>query len=93
MVILNKGDQVDEGVGRERLEGVNSVVRGLPEVMDTDTTGAGIGTSTAMTVLVISGKFGLGLDRVVHVLADKVEQARVVAKQVEEEKYRYNYQQ
>jgi GTP-binding protein len=57
VVVLNKGDEVDEIVGRERWEGVKEVAE-------------------EMGVMVLSGKYGLGLERLVRVLGERVEEAR-----------------
>lgn len=61
VVVLNKGDEVDEELGRKRLVGVRKLVEGMEEKME---------------VLVLSGKYGLGLERLVDVLAKRVEEAR-----------------
>jgi GTP-binding protein len=63
VVILNKGDEVGEVEGREKLQAVK---RALAE-----TEGEGMAS-----VQVLSGKFGLGLEKLVKVLGKQVLQAR-----------------
>lgn len=74
-VVLNKGDEVDEEVGKERVKRVKEVIKAW---------GGGVET------VVVSAKFGLGMKRVVRVLCDRVgevrkELARVEAEEVHEE--------
>ncbi|WWD20439.1 hypothetical protein CI109_104915 [Kwoniella shandongensis] len=59
VVVLNKGDGVDEEVGKERLEGVHKAVTDGTEVE------------------VLSGKYGLGLEKLVELLSDRVAKARL----------------
>lgn len=61
VVVLNKGDEVDEWEGKERVEAVRQLV------------GEGV------QVMVISGKYGLGLEKLVGLLADRVDSARQAA--------------
>ncbi len=64
VVIVNKGDEVDAEVGRERVADVRRQVEALRREGDN------------LEVVTVSAKFGLGLDRVVRALADLVEQSR-----------------
>ena len=63
VVLLNKGDQVDEAVGKDRLESVKRLVETLPE-------------GNGVFVTVLSGKFGLGLKRMVQKLSERIEKER-----------------
>ncbi|ORX37568.1 hypothetical protein BD324DRAFT_622458 [Kockovaella imperatae] len=63
VIILNKGDKVDEQVGRERFERVKDLVATLPEAQN-------------LEVTVLSGKFGLGMKKMVQGLRQRVEQER-----------------
>lgn len=94
VVVLNKGDEVGEDEGREKVQRVHEEIR------------AGISTDTgaeaeaenaegkrgeegeaegekmeAMEVVVLSGKYGLGLKRLVDVLAANVQRARIAREQ------------
>lgn len=62
VVVLNKGDDVDEDVGRGRVEGVKDAVGE-----------EGLGWE----VVTVSAKFGLGLGRLVDLLGGKMEAKRV----------------
>ena len=61
VVVLNKGDEVDEELGKLRLEHV---------------LGAVTGQEAKMEVLVLSGKYGLGLEKLVRILVERLEVAR-----------------
>ena len=61
VVLLNKGDEVDKAVGKERLESVQRAVKSLEGDME---------------VMVLSGKYGLGLGKLVKILAERLEVAR-----------------
>lgn len=69
-VVLNKGDEVDEEIGRERLQKVKEVVKSW---------GGGA------EVVVVSAKFGLGMKRVVQVLCERVGEVRKDIARVEAE--------
>lgn len=69
-VVLNKGDEVDEEVGRTRVKEVQNVVAGW---------GGGV------EVVVVSAKFGLGMKRVVEVLSERVRKVRVDQARMEAE--------
>lgn len=62
VIVLNKGDDVDEQVGRERVDAVEKAVKAQ-----------GLGWQ----VVTVSAKFGLGLGKLVDVLADKMEDKRL----------------
>lgn len=68
-VVLNKGDEVDEDIGRARVEAVQAVVAGWGGVQ----------------VIIVSAKFGLGMKRVVEVLSDRVRELRLDQARVESE--------
>ncbi|KAK8849812.1 hypothetical protein IAR55_005148 [Kwoniella newhampshirensis] len=59
VIVLNKGDGVEEDEGKERLESVKKVV------------------GESGQVVVLSGKYGLGLERLVALLAERVANARL----------------
>jgi len=61
VVVLNKGDEVDEEIGRARLGEVRKASEGMGGGMD---------------VMVLSGKYGLGLSGLVSVLATRLDDAR-----------------
>ncbi|WVQ84798.1 hypothetical protein IAT38_006955 [Cryptococcus sp. DSM 104549] len=61
VVILNKGDGVDEATGRARVSAVEKAVEALGDDGE---------------VIVLSGKYGLGMERLVSTLAERVEVAR-----------------
>ena len=61
VVILNKGDEVDERVGRDQLKRVQVAVDN---------------SNNKMVVIALSGKYGLGLDVLVRVLSETVNQAK-----------------
>lgn len=61
IVVLNKGDEVDESLGKERLDSVKMAV----ETVD-----------GKMEVIVLSGKYGLGLERLVETLASRLRMVR-----------------
>jgi GTP-binding protein len=61
--VLNKADEVDEQTGKERYESVKAALEGVEEGLE---------------IVVLSGKYGLGLDGLVRILADRVEKARAV---------------
>lgn len=65
VVILNKGDEVDAEVGRVKVEAVKKAVAALEE-----------GREGRIKVLVLSGKYGLGLDRLVKIMGERVEEVR-----------------
>ncbi|KAK4687872.1 GTPase, partial [Tremellales sp. Uapishka_1] len=73
VVVVNKGDEVDEAVGRERVEKVKGEVERLNRE-----------NKEKLEVIVISGKFGLGLERLVAILVDSVEEAREKVKEGKE---------
>ncbi|WWC66040.1 uncharacterized protein I303_108662 [Kwoniella dejecticola CBS 10117] len=70
IVVLNKADQVEERVGKERIKEIEDVVG---ETSD---------------IITLSGKYNLGIRRLVDLLVEKVEMAREVAKREKEEKER-----
>ncbi|OXC68070.1 hypothetical protein AYX13_03279 [Cryptococcus neoformans] len=61
VVVLNKGDAVPEEQGKKRVEDVTAFVN----------------ENKSGEVIVLSGRYGLGMERLVALLADKVEKARV----------------
>ena len=63
VVVLNKGDEVGPEEGKEKLAKIREVVKTLDE-------------GGRMEVVVLSGKFGLGLQKLVKILGEKVEIAR-----------------
>ena len=69
VVVLNKGDMADEAAGKEKVARVKEVIKDLEE---------------DMSVVVLSGKFGLGLDKLVKGLGARVQAVR----RAEEEKER-----
>lgn len=78
LVIVNKADEVDEEVGRERLAV-------LAEEMGEDAgADAGVDADQGMELVVISAKFGLGMQTVVRVLAERVAEARKVQEEERE---------
>ena len=64
VVVLNKGDEAEEAVGKDRLEEVRQAVSLMG------------GQEGEMEVVVLSGKFGLGLEKLVKILSERVEVAR-----------------
>ncbi|ORY34623.1 hypothetical protein BCR39DRAFT_513655 [Naematelia encephala] len=66
LVILTKADEVDEETGRQKIEAVREMI----EQMD---------PNGEIEVVVLSGKYGLGMKGLVEVLARKVTAARIVA--------------
>ena len=71
VVILNKADGVGREEGKEKAEGVKAAVEALPE-------------GHALKVIVLSGKFGLGMDKLVHALGDRVREERLKELEAEE---------
>ena len=69
VVMLNKGDDVGEEEGRRKLEEVKRTVQTLPE-------------SQQMTCMVLSGKYGLGLERMVKRLGERVKEEKAKAELV-----------
>jgi GTP-binding protein len=65
VVIVNKGDEVDEDVGRQRLQRVKEQVETMGKDNDEE-----------LEVITVSAKYGLGLEKVVAALARHVEDAR-----------------
>jgi GTP-binding protein len=65
VVIVNKGDDVDEVVGRQRLQHINEQVEALRR-----------DHAEELDVITVSAKYGLGLAKVVTALARHVEYAR-----------------
>lgn len=72
MIILNKADEVDEAQGRERIEAVK-------KILNTELKGDGL------ELMTISGKYNLGLKKVVQKLSTFVAEAREVQAQQEAE--------
>lgn len=66
VVILNKGDEADAEAGREKVQRVNEAIKGLEE-----------GMQGRLRTVVVSGKFGLGLDKLVKLLGERVEEVRL----------------
>jgi len=65
VVILNKGDEVDAEMGRVKVAAVRKAVAELEE-----------GQGGRIKVLVLSGKYGLGLDKLVKIMGERVEEVR-----------------
>ncbi|OCF39665.1 GTPase [Kwoniella heveanensis CBS 569] len=63
IVVLNKADQVDEDEGRKKIDRLKAAA-------------AGEGEDQGVEVIPLSGKYGLGVERLVDTLAKKVEIAR-----------------
>jgi GTP-binding protein len=61
VVVLNKGDEVDEEIGRKRVESVKEGIEAEKK---------------GWKVVVVSAKYGLGLDKLVSTLADQVEEKK-----------------
>jgi GTP-binding protein len=61
VVVLNKGDQVDEEVGRDRVKAVQDAIKAERKGWD---------------VVAVSAKFGLGLDKLVQTLSTQVEEKK-----------------
>jgi len=61
VVVLNKGDEVDEEVGRQRVEAVRKAVEEEKK---------------GWSVVTVSAKYGLGLDKLVATLSDQVEEKK-----------------
>jgi GTP-binding protein len=59
VVVLNKGDEVEEDVGRKRVQDVRDAVEGQ-----------------GMEVIVVSGKYGFGMAKLVELLSGRVQAAR-----------------
>lgn len=66
VVVLNKADGVGREEGKEKADRVREVVATLPEARD-----------GRLKVVVLSGKFGLGMDKLVHTLGERVQEVRL----------------
>lgn len=75
VVILNKADEVDSQAGKEKLDRVRLAIQTLEEGMKGD-----------LQVVVVSGKYGLGLDKLVRTLGRRVERVRDEQEKAEEAK-------
>jgi GTP-binding protein len=75
VVVLNKGDEADEQAGKEKLAKVKAAVAEMEEAQ-----------GGRVKVVVISGKYGLGLDRLVRILGGRVEEVREQMEREKEEK-------
>lgn len=64
VIVLNKGDEVDEAVGRERVENVKTML-----AID----------RPSWQVVTVSAKYGLGLDRLVQLLSARLEVGMVIS--------------
>jgi GTP-binding protein len=74
VVVVNKADEVDETTGRERLSGVREAIEEIKG-------------DHAVDLVTVSGKYGLGLENVVSILAKHVSEARAIQAQEEADKW------
>lgn len=80
-IVLNKADLVDPEVGRERVQQVKDAVRAQSEGEVQGQGGVeGTGEGKGVEVLVLSGKYGLGMEGLVKILAERVGERRAEGK-------------
>ena len=75
VVVLNKGDEEDKAIGKEKFDSVKRMVEELEE-------------DGKVSVIVISGKYGLGLDKRDNIKGTRGQEARAEERRLKEEKER-----